>query len=257
MGVCFPLSDIDRVLDSSTSTQLSCLFDTSFLVSASDKDHIFYDDASFFAEKIEEWDIAPFVSITARSEFIDYRRRVIITETLMDMLGPKSKWRVPQAILKELGTQKGWIDNQPRTGNEPILSDSRIKHCKQLFLPRTQSGHVGWVELCKEVLNGELLSSWEKISNTLSLNYIDMRSSDSKDLFDTELRWENMYHLAEQTALGSHDSMILNMFSSSKIEFLITMDFDLAYGAMASLPDSKIVFVHDNLYRNKLKKLRF
>jgi hypothetical protein len=65
-----------------------------------------------------------------------------------------------------------------------------------------------------------------------------------------------MYRLAEESALGSQDAMILNMFDSSIFPIIVTSDFDLAYGVVAST-DDKIALVPDNLYRNRLKKLKF
>ena len=157
MGICAPFSEIDQLV-AKTSGPLSCLADSSFLVTLSDKDHAAHEDAQFLGEKFGEYDAKIFVSVTARSEFIDYHRRVIITEALMGMLAPTSPWRISAAIRSELKTQQGWLDNQPRKGNEPYLSDSRIKICKQAFLPHTQSGHIGWIELCKEYLGEKLLS---------------------------------------------------------------------------------------------------
>jgi hypothetical protein len=112
----------------------------------SNKDHSSHEDSQFVGEKFAEYNVKLFVSVTARSEFIDYHRRVTITETLMGMLAPTSRWRISSAVRAVLQKQQGWIDNQPHAGNEPYLSDSRIKICKQAFLPKTQSGHIGWIE---------------------------------------------------------------------------------------------------------------
>jgi hypothetical protein len=68
-----------------------------------------------------------------------------------------------------------------------------------------------------------------------------------------DLRWEEMYRKSEQTALGSQDAMILNLLDASIIPFVVTMDFDLAYGVLAST-QHKVALVPDNLYRNRLKK---
>ncbi len=62
----------------------------------------------------------------------------------------------------------------------------------------------------------------------LDLNYVDMRADDSKNLFRKELQWDSMYRLAEESALGSQDAMILNLFNCSVFPFVVTMDFDLA-----------------------------
>lgn len=255
MSGSLPFSDVDRYL-ATLSGEIGCLVDTSFLIAVNDKENSFYDDAIFLQERLAELGVRLFVSVTARSEFIDYHRRVIVTETLMDMLPPSSKWRISAAVRKVLEQQKGWIDNQPRSDNEPYLTDSRIKICKQAFLPRTQSGHIGWTEICREYLSGRLLTAWTEISDALQLQYVDMRDGGNKDLLRKELRWEAMYRLAEDSALGSQDAMILNLLDASIFPFVVTMDFDLAYGVMLSVPD-KTALVPDSLYRNRIKKLRF
>lgn len=250
-----PFSSIDQFLvDKKIAPYALC--DTSFLVAMSDEDHLFHEEAQFLVEKLAEYDFKLFVSVTARSEFIDYHRRVKVTETLMGILAPSSKWKITQAVRDGLKKQRGWIDDQIGRGFEGILTDSRIKDCKQIFLPVTQSGKIGWIELCKEMLGGQLLGVWNQISDLLKLNYVDMRSNDVQNLFRKDLHWENMYRLAEESALGSQDAMILNLFEASIFPVLITMDFDLAYGVMLNAKD-KNVLVPDNLFRNRLKKLKF
>ena len=178
-----------------------------------------------------------------------------MTETLMDMLIPTSRWKISSSVREILRSQKGWIDNQARTGSDPYLPDNRIKKCKQAFLPKTQSGQIGWVELCKEYLGGKLQHAWSEITASLSINYIDMRSEDSNLLFQKELKWENMYILSEATALGSSDAMILNLLDSSVLNFIITTDYDLAFGTILST-ENKTALVPDNIYRNHIKKIR-
>jgi hypothetical protein len=139
---CVQFSEIDNLVTENNKLPL-CLADTSFLIAMSDPEHTFHEEAQFLCEKFAEFNIKIFVSVTARSEFIDYHRRVIITETLMDMLAPTSKWKISSSVRDILKSQRGWIDNQARSDNQPYLSDSRIKTCKQAFLPKTQSGQIG------------------------------------------------------------------------------------------------------------------
>ncbi len=255
MGQALPFSEIDSFVSLAQPSR-GCIADTSFLIAVSDKEHDFHEDAQFLFERLVHHQIPIFATVTTRSEFIDFHRRVIVTETLMDMLAPVCKWRISTSVREVLRSQKGWIDNQARTGNDPYLTDVRIKMCKRSFLPKTQSGQIGWVELCREYLSGRLQLAWDSIAGALSLNYIDMRDSDSSALFERELKWEEMYRLSEATALGSSDAMILNLLDSSILKFIVTSDFDLAYGAILSTQD-KTALVPDSVYRNHVKKLRF
>ncbi len=70
MSRCIQFSEIDRLLRGGNELPL-CLTDSSFLIAMSDKEHRFYEDAQFLGEKFAEYDVRLFVSVTARSEFID------------------------------------------------------------------------------------------------------------------------------------------------------------------------------------------
>lgn len=255
MGRCLPFSEIDIYLREGSKPS-GCLADTNFLVAIGDKDHHFYEDAQFFFEKLASYDIPISVSVSARAEFIDYKRRVIVTEALMGMLVPTSKWQISSVVREVLKKQKGWIDNQADLESEPYLTDARIKLCKQTFLPKNHSGQIGWLRFCLEYLDGRLVKAWDQLVDDLILNYVDMRAEDSKFLFRKDLLWTEMYRLSEETALGSQDAMILNLLNSSVFPFVVTSDFDLAYSVLAST-EEKVAFVPDNLYRNRLKRLKF
>jgi hypothetical protein len=62
---CVQFSEIDRLLDESRDLPL-CLADTSFLITISDEDHIFHEEAQFLCEKFAEHNMKLFVSVTAR-----------------------------------------------------------------------------------------------------------------------------------------------------------------------------------------------
>lgn len=255
MGQTLPFSEIDSFVSHADALQ-GCIADTSFLIAISDIEHDFHEDAQFLFERLVHHEIPIFATVTTRSEFIDFHRRVILTESLMDMLAHASKWKISASLREVLRSQKGWIDNQARAGSDPYLTDIRIKICKRSFLPKTQSGQIGWVELCREYLSGRLQAAWDSIANALSLNYIDMRADDSSALFERELKWEEMYRLSEATGMGSSDAMILNLLDSSVLKFVVTSDFDLAYGTILST-QNKTALVPDTIYRNHIKKLRF
>jgi predicted nucleic acid-binding protein len=255
LGICLPFSDIDIFLKKADASN-GCVADTSFLIAASDEEHHFSEDAQFIFGKLVEYKIPIYVSVSARSEYVDFIRRLIVTEALMDMLVPASKWKISSSVRDTLKSQRGWIDNRAKQELLPYLNDSRIKLCKQSFLPRNQSGQVGWIEFCNEFLKNRLLTAWNDLVELLELNYVDMRADGTPLLFRKELQWDEMYKISEQSALGSNDSMILNLLNSSVFPFVITSDFDLAYGVLASTQD-KVAFVPDNLYRNRLKKLKF
>ncbi|MNT99077.1 hypothetical protein D3C72_2418320 [compost metagenome] len=50
--------------------------------------------------------------------------------------------------------------------------------------------------------------------------------------------------------------MILNVLESSVLPFVVSADYDLAYGVMKS-SSNKVILVPDNLYKRYLKKIKF
>lgn len=255
MGKVVPFSEVDIYLQS-LQNKSGALVDTNFLIALAEENHPFNEDAQFLFERLVEHQIKLYCTVTNRTEFIDFQRKLIITETLMGMLSPSSKWKISLAARKILNTQKGWIDNQAAEDELPLLTDKRIKDSKKAFLPKTQSGQIGWVEICKEYLSNQLLLAWETLSESLQLNYIEMRTGESDKYFSRLLDWEKMYSVSEETCLASSDAMILNVLNSSIFPFVISADYDMAYGVLKS-EEQKTILVPDALYRRHLKGLRF
>ncbi len=64
-----------------------------------------------------------------------------------------------------------------------------------------------------------------------------------------DVSWERMIELSETSALGVNDSMILNMFESTSIPYLVTTDFDVVYsGAISN--NTQIIFCPNRIYQD-------
>ncbi len=97
---------------------------------------------------------------------------------------------------------------------------------------------------------------WEDVKDSLGINYIEIRATESQKYLEKELSWENMYVLSEETCLGSNDAMILNVLLSGYFPFIVSADYDMAYGVMKS-PAKKSILVPDSLFNRYLKKIKF
>src|SRR5258708_4722326 len=130
MGNAVSYSEVDSFFKS-VNRQKGCLIDTNFLISLTEEHHKFHDDSLFIFEKLAEYKIPAYTTVSVRAEFVDFQRRMKMTETLMDMLSPTSKWKTSDSIKKILRIQRGWIDNLASEGDIPVLTDSRLKKIKQ------------------------------------------------------------------------------------------------------------------------------
>lgn len=255
MGKALPFSDIDKFMASFEEPIQGCILDTNFLIAAIYEPHPFHEDAEFLFKKLEEHEIPIHATVSTRAEFIDIQRRIIITEVLMDMLAPNTKWRITAAQKNELRKHRAWLDSQSGNSDLPILPDKRIKNCKEIFFPTTRSGKDGWIEICKYYLNDALLKSWDEIVDFLGINYIELRESDKNELITEKVSWKNMYKISERTCISSSDAMILNMLNCSVLPLLVSADYDMAYAVIADQSE-KTILVPNALYREKIKKLK-
>jgi len=250
-----PFSKIDQILQSSGGS--GCLVDANLLVaSTSLEPHPFYDDAAFLFEKFSQYEVPLYTTVTVRTEYLDVIRRQIITEKLMEIYADSSRFKLAEAVKKELKTHRTWLDVQAAKNELPILPDQRIKSCKQAFDPRNHSGKLGWMAFCDTFLKGQLIIHWEKLQNELGINYLQLRGSESEKYLLRPIEWEAMYAISEQSGVSSNDAMILNAFATSKFEVLATADYDVGYAVLAGNFGGKICLVPDRLYRNRLKGFR-
>jgi predicted nucleic acid-binding protein len=255
MGFAAPFSSIREVIERTNAAETGCLVDTNFLVALTYEPHVFNEHTVAAYDTLADCKVPIYVGLPSRSELLDVQRRIIITEALMDMIAPGSKWKISKETTKTIRAQKTWVDTQATGDKLPILPDSRIKSCKEIFLPKNHSGQSGWLEICKHFLS-DLRSTWAEAEKKLGLRYIGVREAEESKLFKKKLEWENLYRLSAKTCMASQDAMLLNLFDCSIFQILISTDYDLAYGNLAETND-KVVLVPDSLYEKKIKSLRF
>jgi len=192
MGRVRPLSEIDKVFSQIPADERFCLIDSNILIAWYYDVHEFNDEAQFVFEHLVENKAVPFASITTRYEFLDFVRRVIITEQLMDMLDSESPYRISAKVRAQLESFKRWIKTTRVRDELPVLPDNKIKEAKRLFTPERHSGHHGWLELCDEFLKGRLDYAWQTLVEGIGINYIDTNKPQSKEILERRPDWREM-----------------------------------------------------------------
>ncbi len=195
MGYAAPFTSAREVIDRTNAVETGCLVDTNFLVALTYEPHVFHEHAISIYDVLAERKVPIYVGLASRSELLDVQRRIIITEALMDMIAPNSDWRISKSAVQEIRKHKIWIDTQATGDKLPILPDARIKDCKEVFLPKTQSGQSGWIEICNHFL-ADLKSTWEVAESELGLRYLGVREAEDTQLLEKKLEWENLYKLS-------------------------------------------------------------
>jgi hypothetical protein len=78
--------------------------------------------------------------------------------------------------------------------------------------------------------------------------YLSPHRPEQAELFkETSVDWKKATAISGESGMGFSDSLILNMLLHTKIEYVLTLDFDMVYAAAVSaqnkfvvLPDSRI-----------------
>lgn len=185
-----------------------------------------------------------FSTVNTRSEFLDFNRRLIMTERLRDAADENSKLKIPSRAKAQIQYQSGQLKRREQQGGDPVFNDTQVKSIKSAFSAGRFSGQAGWLVLCEEFLSGQLEIAEQNLID-YGVEYISQHEPEQLDLFSRRIEWADARKFAEQTCLGLSDAMILNALQCSRLPFVVSTDFDLGYAAMASselkdvvMPDS-------------------
>lgn len=185
-----------------------------------------------------------FTTVNTRSEFLDFNRRLLMTENLRDAIDDNSKWKIPAKAKTQIQYQSGQLKRREEQGGDPVLNDTQIKVIKSAFAAGRFSGNTGWLKLCQAFLQDEL-DEIEKNLGGFGIEYISPHEVEKTGLFEKPIEWSDAKRISEKTCLSLSDAMILNALQCSRFPFIVSTDFDIGYAVMASkemkdtvMPDS-------------------
>jgi predicted nucleic acid-binding protein len=232
------------------------IVDSNILIAAMYDPHSFYEEACDLLRELRDNQIPLFATVTVRTEYLDFARRILLTEKLMDVYSDSRKYKLSERVKTELKKHKTWIDIEAAKSSLPVLTDTRLKDCKQVFDPNNHSGKLGWLKFCEAFLADKLLKHWQIIEESFGINYLQLRGLESEQFLNKAIDWKDMYLVIEKTGISSHDAMIINAFMTSKFSAIFTADFDVAYSVAAEKNVNKVCFIPDSLYQ-RVKKMKF
>lgn len=227
------------------------ILDTNILISLTYEIKSDNDAVIDFVDGLEDHRIKLFTTVNTRSEYLDFNRRMTMTERLRGMLAEGSKWKISSVARAQIQSQSGQLTRTEQHGGDPVFSDRQLKKIKSAFSAGNHSGNAGWLKLCDAVLSGELDRAEEDL-NIRGINYFSQHEPLQKDYFHTKIEWPEAKRLAEVTCLGLSDAMIINAFQCSRFPFMVSRDFDIGYAVLSS-KELKDVVVPDSVakkYRN-------
>lgn len=231
---------------SSNGGVVRAILDTNVLIAASYEIKDSHEQVAGLLQRLEELGVEFYATVTTKAEFMEFHRRLLLTETLIDLVDEHSKVKVPKAAVGEIRKSIASMKSkQARDGSDPIFNDAQIKAIKAEFSAGSHSGHIGWLKVCDTYLKGYLREIESELEDR-GISYLSPNDQSQADLFTKQVEWPIAASLVEKTGLSISDAMILNSLNCSVCQFAISMDFDFGFAVLAD-PESKDVLMPDKL----------
>lgn len=205
--------------------------DTNILVSMSYEIKKEHDSVFEILDLAAEFDINFFVTVTTKSEFIEFQWRLLMTEGLIDLVDAHSEVKITRAAKAAIDSATGSMRANVARGSDPVFTDIQLKNIKRSFSASEHSGSMGWLKVCKHILSGRL-SHVENYLIEQGVSYISPHVG-KDEIYEKQPEWGDAIHISEATNLSVSDSMILNALEATKCPFVISLDFDIGYAALS------------------------
>jgi hypothetical protein len=120
------------------------IFDTNILVALNYEVGRLYEEVTSFFDNVlaaeRDNGMRFFTTVNTRSEFLDFFRRVKMTESLRDIVDESSNWRISAKAKAQIQYQSGQLKRREQQGSDPVFTDSQIKAIKSSFSAGRFSG---------------------------------------------------------------------------------------------------------------------
>lgn len=250
MGIVVRFSDFDNYFNDLISKGVKAegtILDANIIVTLSYSPKKFHTRLNdFIDKKILSRGIKLFTTVNTTQEYLEFYRRLLLTEALRTSICPDSKIKLPNNKRSVIRLFSGNLETREKTqGADPIFSDGDIKKIRKVFC---SSGPVGiklWKAICEEFLVKQLHVEY-KVLQKLDVNYLSTYKDDVKEFFKRKITWEEAIDLCTDMGIGFSDAMILNALEATDLPFAISMDTDMAYAVMGN-PNLKDVVMPDEI----------
>jgi hypothetical protein len=191
-----------------------------------------------------------FATVTTKSEFIEFHRRLVMTESLIDLADPHSEIKIHKAGKAAINVATGSMRANAKRGGDPVFTDTQLKNIKRSFSAGPHSGYAGWLKICKEILSGKLSEIVLRL-NVRDVEYVSPHDPQT-NIFNRTLEWDAAIKLSEMTNISVSDAMILNALHATKCPFIISLDFDIGYAALSDSAHKDVVMPDNDVreFRN-------
>lgn len=250
MGRVVRFSEIDKYLAELNSKGLKVegtILDANVIITLNYEPKRFHTRTfEFIKNKIQKNGIALYTTVNTTQEYLEFYRRLLLTEGLRTSIHPSSGFDLPNKKKQAIRAQSSILQNRETSqGAEPVFNDREIKKVREVFF---QSGNAGiklWKDICELYLKKSLEMEFKAL-DCLNVTYLSMYKDDQKEIFKKKITWEDAISICSDIGAGFSDSMILNALQATNLPFAISLDSDLAHAVMAN-PALKDIVMPDEM----------
>ena len=251
MGQVIPFSKIESYLDGleKQGAPKGAILDTNILISSSYELSDTQESVSEILDILNNKNYRLFATVNTRSEYLEFQRRLVLTESLFDAVDEYSKVKISSRAKAKIQTLKGSLKTSVMSDKDKfeVFNESQLKKIKKEFSAGPHSGQQSWLQLCDVYLKTQIALADQDLTDR-RVEYISPNDPAQSQLFNNSINWSDAVNICEFSGAAFSDSMILNALKSSKLFFIVTLDFDIGYAALSD-PNMKDVVVPDRLYK--------
>lgn len=252
MGRVIPFSEASSYIDAlhASDSAVHAILDTNILAALTYEVKPNHETVTDLMFQLENKGVGLFATVNTKQEFVDFHRRLLLTETLLDITDAHSKVKIHREAKQQIQRAHASIMSRHKThGSDPIFSDTQIKDIKREFSAGSHSGHMGWLTFCTVYLRSQLLDIEQRLEDR-GITYLSPNDPAQASFFTTSpLRWPDAIGLVCHTGISMTDAMILNCLRSSVCQFVVSTDFDLGFAVLADTTFNKAVVMPDDICR--------
>ena len=247
---------------------LNIIIDSNILIANFDQDHTNHKLVSEFIDELEACaEVNYFTTVTTKAEYLDYQRRRLLTEGIFSLSSLPNVELLTDSkqVIYQMKMRRGKrvADEAKRVGHDEenfnssvnYLRDSELKEVKKSFRARDVQNEIGWLKLCELFLVNNIEE--QEILIDEFCTYLSAHDEKQAHLFNNrKIEWKNATSLSATTGMGYSDALILNMFSETNMDYIITLDYDLVYAVSVCAKDKTVVLPDSRLgdFKSTLKK---
>jgi hypothetical protein len=240
---CF--SALKNIFDEPALKQ--CFVDTTVLFSQTYPLDPFHEETDTAFTLFTRLGVSVFTNINVRAEFLENHRRILIAESLIDLL-EDSEDELEGVLVEKLKSHRTSFRRKVTEEKPAKIEVQQIKLFRKLLMKHSTANGNAWDLFCRNRLQGKLERIWEATEDELGLNFISLRSDEETPFLKIRPTWKDATSLMGRYGIASADAMILNMFFCSTTPVLLTADLEMAECAARESKGKKRVFVPDSLF---------